>query len=185
MYMSKRAKLAILLVPLAALCGVLFVHDAAKGLVLSTWYRPKVTSNFNHDFDAINPRLLNYGITFEQRNTKKDCDARSGYPSGGKSVFTCSIYARTKVVADEAFVKKWRQTSPELEKYLLSEGWRKENKDQPLNEILDNFNRDSSIAVHYRKAYGCRLTLSWVLPETPNHLDVTEVCEVAQRTWGL
>jgi len=182
--MPKKAKLAIL-VPLAFLfvvtCGVFFVYDAAKGLVLSTWYRPRVMSSFKHDFETINPRLLNdYGISFKQHNTKKDCDARSGYPG----VFACTVHTRTKVVADEAFVKKWRQTSPELEKYLLSEGWQKENNDQPLNQILDNFNRDSSIAVHYRKAYGCRLTLSWVSPETLNHLNVTEVCEVSQRTWG-
>lgn len=189
--MTKKAKLAILL-PLALLlvvsCGVFFVYDAAKGLVLSTWYQPKVTSNFQHDFEPINPRLFNdYGITFEQRSSEEDCEPTSGYPSGGKSVFTCSMYARTNVVADEVFVKKWRGTSPELEKYLLSEGWRKENKAQPIDEILDNFNRNGSIAVHYLKEHGqisCRLTFGWVMPETPNHLDVNEVCEMYHRTWG-
>lgn len=58
----------MLLSPLVILGGVLFVYDAAKGLVLSTWYRPRVFDSFKQDFEAINSHL----------NWKNICCQRAG-----------------------------------------------------------------------------------------------------------
>lgn len=192
--MPRKAKVAtiitllLLLLLLVVIAGVLLVYDTAKGAVLSLRYNSKVSSHFKQDFDAINPRLQNdYGIVFGHND--KDCGSRSGYSSAGTYIFTCTNSVRAEpVVADEAFVKKWRETSPELERYLLAKGWQKEwNQHQPINEILDKFNNSSSIGVNYAKRHGkitCRLSLTWLRPETPNHLIADEVCEMSQRTWG-
>lgn len=179
--------IAVLLLIIAS--ATLFAYDAAKGFVLSVWYGPKVTSHFNDDFGTVNPRLHDDGIHFEGSDSKKNCGPTSGYPSGGRYIFTCAMYERATVKADEAFIEKWRKNSPGLEKYLLSDGWQKEwNQKQPIDTVLDSLQNSSSIQVNYVKIHEdtvCRLTLGWIQPTTPNHLTVDEVCEMSRHTWGI
>lgn len=190
-YVPQKLKIIVAVAALlVVISGLLLVYDPVKGVPLSLWYGPKVTNSFNRDFNDINPRLANdYGIYFDDHNRQKDCGPTAGYPSSGKAIFTCSITVRANpVVANEAFIKQWQKSSLDLEQYLLEKGWQKEwNKAQPIDEILNNFTNDTSIGVNYVKRHGkitCRLSFSWLMPQTPNQLTIDEVCELSQRTWG-
>lgn len=180
-----------LAVGVCVLIGLLLVSDLAKGAMLSLWYRPQVNYRMEHTFDTLNTKINDdSGVLINNADLLKDCNPSSGYPSGGKAIFTCT-YGITpiKVEATNNFIDTWRGMSPMLEKYIIADGWKKGwSQTQRIDTILNDFRSSTGVGVDYNKQYGsieCSINFSWIQPQTPNVLTINEQCAVVSETWGI
>src|SRR5882672_8545850 len=104
------------------------------------------------DFGGVNSKILaDYGFNFSTPTR----DAISCYNSRDsmdeKHDDTCLVSNDAEPIeANDAFVAKWRKNSPAFEGWLLQNGWHKTwNEHQPIAEILDKPQNETSIGVNY------------------------------------
>ncbi len=133
--------------------------------VISQFYKGSVTKAYEESLLQITPTAKKAGLTFNNQNREIAVCNTSGYKGFGIDIScnkSTSVNQQTSSV-NKAFVEKWRQNSKQLETYLLESGWQKDwNAQQPIDEIFNTPDLDTSIGVNYSKQYGhvmCELSI--------------------------
>lgn len=144
--------------------------------------RANLLARAESDFDSVNKKAFaEYNIQFKEIGSTSVSCYNSRDPLSSENNDTCTINNRANPVnADEAFISRWRKTSPAFESWLLQNGWRKTwNANQPIAEILDKPDNRTSIGVNYEKASAgirCIVRFTWVQPHDPNQFNAAQMC---------
>lgn len=133
--------------------------------VISQFYKGSVTKAYEESLLQITPTAKKAGLTFNNQNREIAVCNTSGYKGFGIDIScnkSASVNQQTSSV-NKAFIEKWRQNSKQLETYLLESGWQKDwNAQQPIDEIFNTPDLDTSVSVNYSKQYGhvmCELSI--------------------------
>lgn len=88
------------------------------------------------------------------------------------------------------FLSAWKQHASSSEQYLTTHGWQKVwNSEQPINQILDSTNSDTSVGVVYSKQFGkakCEISMYYNGDSNPEYdgLNASLLCERGLHLFG-
>lgn len=133
-----------------------------RGFVIPAYvnhfYKEGVDKNFDREFSPLNHKLADYGFTFNHpADVHDECWKGDSvfYQGLGETVPCLKTQSSDQRSFTSSFINQWKRSTPELEQYLLSNGWHKEwNDKQPITEIYNNPSNDASVGVVYSKMDG-------------------------------
>lgn len=133
--------------------------------VISQFYKGSVSKAYEDSLLEVTPAAKKAELTFNNQSREIAVCNTSGYKGFGIDIScnkSTSVNQLTSTV-NKAFIEKWRQNSKQFETYLIESGWRKDwNSQQPIDEIFNTPDLDTSIGVNYSKPYGhvmCELSI--------------------------
>lgn len=172
----KNYKKVLLISALICFCLILLLGALAyanRGWVRGTFvpnyvdffYHKGVSKTFDRELGPINEKLNQYGFTVNEQSRKDECwkeaSSYQWFYEGFRQTVKCMKYQQSNTLGySNELSQKWEQTSPQLEQFIIENGWEKQHdQNQKIDEIL---NPKQSIGVNYTKRkgkIGCRLTI--------------------------
>ena len=180
---TKRNILVVGSVLLVVLAGLYLARGWIRGSVVPAYakifYKPKVETAFKNDLAPINQRLKAYGLVFSIVGQNECWSGGNALFQGFSETVPCiKLMDSNQITPSDSYIANWRATSPQLEQYLLANGWHKEYfAAQPIGTIFDVPNYTGTIQVNYSNSHGklvCDLSISY---NPHSQTWATESCE--------
>jgi hypothetical protein len=143
-------------------------------------YRPSLENHFKKDFTPINNQLQVLGITMLSPNHDVCGNESAQYEGFSESVYCSQSAVNNQFTISSDFKHHWQKQSPNLQRYLETNGWKHYNPKQDVPTFFYNQGFDSTIGISYSKQHGsanCSLDILFNTSDPPRDAaSVSEGC---------